>query len=63
MVLLAQELAQDRFAPGVRSLGLAEEGLALGPFDEALVSPAMLSRLSDLRAEIISGQIVVSIEE
>jgi len=63
VLMLIQELAAGRFTPGARSLGLAEGGLGLGPFDENLVSAAMLERLEILQAQIVAGQIVVEAPE
>jgi len=60
---LVEEVKDGQFAPGVRSLGLKEEGLTLGPFDESLVSAAMLERLEDLKRQIIAGEIVVEAVE
>ena len=57
--VLIEELESGQFTPGERSLGLAEEGLTLGPFDEDIVTTAMLDRLETLRAQIIAGEIVV----
>lgn len=63
VLTLVRELAEGHFTPGVRSLGLAEEGLSLGPFDETLVTPEMLTRLEELKERIIAGEIVVEVEE
>ena len=49
----------DQFTAGIRSLGLQEQGLALGPFDEDLVSDDMPQRLETLKQQIIEGKIVV----
>lgn len=62
VLTLVEEVKEDRFKPGVRSLGLAEEGLTLGPFDETLVSEAMHDRLNTLKQQIIAGEIIVEIE-
>ncbi len=62
VMLLIDEVKNGNFQTGVRSLGLKENGLALGPFDEAIVNRAMLDRLEDLKAKIINGQIVVQAE-
>lgn len=59
VLLLIGEIEAGQFQPGTRSLGLAEEGLGLGPFDEDLVSGAMLERLEELRQQIITGEIEV----
>ncbi len=59
VVILVEEVLQDRFAPGVRSLGLQEAGLSIGPFDDNLVTPDMLRTLDDLKARIIAGEIQV----
>jgi basic membrane protein A and related proteins len=56
------EVCTHSFKPGVRSLGLKENGISLGPFDETVVTPAMLNRLEELKQKIISGQIVVQSE-
>lgn len=59
VLLLINEVKNDTFKSGVRSLGLKENGLTLGPFDETLVSKDMLNRLEDLKQKIVNGQIVV----
>ena len=61
VLMLIQELETDQFAPGIRSFGLAEEGLSLGPFDENLVTDEMLKQLEQLREQIIAGEIVVEV--
>ena len=63
VLMLIEELEAGRFIPGTRSLGLAEAGLALGPFDENIVSGAMLKHLETLQEQIISGEIVVEAPE
>jgi basic membrane protein A len=47
--------------PGVTALGLAEGGvdLAMDEHNAALVTPAMQSRLSAARADIIAGKLKV----
>jgi basic membrane protein A len=62
VLTLVEEVQAGTFSGGTRSLGLAEEGLSLGPFDEEIVTPAMLNRLEELKAAIIAGEIVVNIE-
>ena len=62
VLALIEELLHGAFTPGVRSLGLAEQGLSLGPFDPELVSKEMLDRLEELKAKIIVGLIVVRAE-
>lgn len=59
VLVLTQDLANGRFTPGVRSLGLSEEGLSIGPFDEKLVSEAVKERLESLKADIVAGRIAV----
>lgn len=59
VLLLVGEVKQSKFTAGVRSLGLKEDGLLLGPFDPNLVTPAMLARLDELKGSIISGAVVV----
>ena len=61
VLTLIDELQKGRFAAGARSLGLREGGLSLGPFDDSLVSDAMLRRLESLQAQIIAGEIVVRV--
>lgn len=63
VLVLIEQLEAGRFAPGVRSLGLAEEGLALGPFDESIITGEMLERLETLRGQIVAGEIVVEVPE
>jgi basic membrane protein A len=63
VLTLLQELAAGRFTAGTLSLGLVEDGLSLGPFDETIVSDAMLARLQDLKQQIISGDVVVEVPE
>jgi len=63
VLMLVEEINNDQFTAGTRSLGLGEEGLSLGPFDENLVTDAMLERLEDLKQQIIAGEIVVQVVE
>ncbi len=59
-VLMAiQAASTGKFTPGVLSLGLKEDGLTLGPFDETIVKPDMLNRLETLKQKIIAGEINV----
>jgi basic membrane protein A and related proteins len=60
--MLIDEVSQGVFKAGVRSLGLKENGLALGPFDETIVTPAMLNRLDEIKQKIISGDIKIQSE-
>lgn len=59
---LIKEVREGKFTAGVRSLGLKEDGIALGPFDESLVTPEMSQRLQELRQKIIQGAIVIDSE-
>jgi basic membrane protein A and related proteins len=59
VLMLVGEVRGGTFESGVRSLGLKENGLSLGPFDDTIVTPAMLDRLDSLRKKIIDGEIVV----
>ena len=59
VMLLVKEVKDNKFSAGIRSLGLKEDGLALGPFDPDIVTPAMLARLDELKAKIISGSITI----
>jgi basic membrane protein A len=60
VILLIEEVVNGDFTAGVRSLGLKENGLSLGPFDPNLVNASMLGRLDDLKQQIINGQITVA---
>lgn len=60
--LVIQEVNDGNFKAGVRSLGLKENGLSLGPFDETIVTPVMLNRIEELQQKIISGEIQVKAE-
>jgi basic membrane protein A len=62
VLMLIQEVKDGIFQAGTRSLGLKENGLSLGPFDESIVSKAMLARLDELKQQIISGQISIKSE-
>lgn len=61
VLILVDEMIRDQFTAGPRSLGLAEEGLTLGPFDENIVTADMLERLDELKQQIIDKTIVVSV--
>jgi len=61
-MLLIDEIKKGTFKPGIRSLGLKENGLSLGPFDESIVDKKMLNRLEDLKKKIIGGQIAIQAE-
>lgn len=61
VLMLVNEVKDDQFTAGTRSLGLKEEGLSLGPFDENLVTGSMLERLELLKQQIITGEIVVEV--
>ena len=64
LMLVDEMLHADRkFQPGTRSLGLKEGGLALGPFNEKLVTAAMLKRLDELKQQIMAGEIVIRVPE
>ncbi|MBW2138897.1 MAG: BMP family ABC transporter substrate-binding protein [Deltaproteobacteria bacterium] len=59
ILLLVEDLTKGRFTPGVQSLGLAEGGLGLGPFDENIVTPSMVERLEALKQMIIERKLLV----
>jgi basic membrane protein A len=63
VLTLIEEVKNGTFTPGTRSLGLEEEGLSLGPFDETLVSQAMQEQLEELKQQIIAGEIQIAVEE
>jgi basic membrane protein A and related proteins len=60
--MLIGEVRDGRFKAGIRSLGLKEDGITLGPFDDSLVTKQMKDRLEELRKKIIDGAIVVKAE-
>lgn len=62
VMLLIEELYNESFTSGIRSLGLKENGIMLGPFDESIVNDTMLERLEDLKKNIIEGHIIVQAE-
>ena len=62
VLLVIKELHNGTFTSGIRSLGLKENGIMLGPFDESIVNDTMLERLEDLKEKIIGGQIEVRAE-
>jgi basic membrane protein A len=62
VMLLVDEVKSGTFKPGIRSLGLRENGLSLGPFDESIVNKNMLNRLEDLRKKIVGGDIAIQAE-
>jgi basic membrane protein A len=57
--MVISEAVQGKFQAGVRSLGLKENGLSIGPFDESVVTPTVTQRLEELQKKIISGEITV----
>ncbi|HEY94206.1 MAG TPA: BMP family ABC transporter substrate-binding protein [Dehalococcoidia bacterium] len=59
VMLVIGELNNGTFTTGIRSLGLKENGIMLGPFDESIVSDTILERLEDLKKKIIEGQIII----
>ncbi|MDY7077783.1 MAG: BMP family ABC transporter substrate-binding protein [Chloroflexota bacterium] len=63
VLTLIRGLESGQFTPGVRSLGLAEGGLSLGPFDEDLVTDAMANHLEELKAQIVAGELMVQVPE
>jgi basic membrane protein A and related proteins len=58
--ILIEEVNKGTFKTGTRSLGLKENGLSLGPFDETVVTRAMLIRIDEIKQKIINGEIQVS---
>jgi len=63
VLIVIDELYRGSFEAGVRSLGLKENGLQLGPFDTSIVTPAMLDRLDTLQRQIIDGKIIIQDEQ
>ncbi len=61
VIMLTEEVKTGTFKAGIRSLGLKENGITLGPFDESLVSKTVQNRLDDLKQKIIGGQIVIRV--
>ncbi len=62
VLTLIKEVMDGRFAPGIRSLGLQEGGLSIGPFDENIVTAPMRQRLEELEKKLIAGEITVKVE-
>jgi basic membrane protein A len=62
VILVIDEIATGTFEAGIRSLGLKENGIMLGPFDKSIVSQTILDRLEDLKQKIMSGEIIVLAE-
>ncbi len=62
VMLLIGEVKDGTIKSGIRSLGLKENGISLGPFDELSVTPAILARLEDLKQQIIDERIVIQVE-
>ena len=60
--MIIEEVSNGTFKAGIRSLGLRENGLMLGPFDETVVTPQVINRLEELKQKIISGEITVKAE-
>jgi basic membrane protein A and related proteins len=63
VVNLVNQVTADQFKAGTISLGLKEAGLAIGPFDPALVTAEMQTHLETLQQKIISGEIAVKVDE
>jgi basic membrane protein A and related proteins len=57
--MLIEEVSSGSFKAGSRSLGLKENGLSLGPFDETVVTPVIMDRLNEIKQKIIDGEIRV----
>ncbi len=57
--MIITEVSKGTFYAGVRSLGLKENGIQLGPFDEEVVTPTILNRIEELKQKIISGEIKI----
>ncbi|KTB47514.1 BMP family lipoprotein [Dehalogenimonas alkenigignens] len=62
VLLLVEEVKNEKFTPGTRSLGLKENGFSLGPFDTDLVTPQMLARLDELKQQITGGLLTILTE-
>jgi basic membrane protein A and related proteins len=60
--MVIEEVYNGTFKSGVRSLGLKENGISLGPFDQTVVTPVVLNRLEELKQKIINGEIMVQVE-
>lgn len=62
VMMLIEQVRQNQFEPGLYTLGLKEGGLAIGPFDEDIVTKDMLDKLKMLEQQIINGDIVVTVK-
>ena len=56
---LVEEIKNGEFKPGIRSFGLAEGGLSLGPFNEDIVDASIIRYLNGLEQKIIRGEIII----
>jgi basic membrane protein A len=54
-----EEVSKGKFQIGVRSLGLKENGIQLGPFDDTVVTPLISNHLEELKQKIVNGEIQV----
>jgi basic membrane protein A len=57
--MIIEEVNNGSFKAGIRSLGLKENGLALGPFDETVVTAQVMNTMEELKQKIINGEISV----
>jgi basic membrane protein A and related proteins len=60
--ILIEEVSENTFTTGIRSLGLKENGFSLGPFDDSVVTPAMLKTIDEIKQKIINGEVQVKVE-
>jgi basic membrane protein A len=63
VLFVINQIREHNFQSGVYSLGLKENGLQLGPFDETIVTSEMRDRLEELQMKIISGEINVRVAQ
>jgi basic membrane protein A and related proteins len=63
VLFVINEIKTGNFQPGTHSFGLKEDGLQLGPFDQAIVTQQMSSRLEELKQKIIDGEIIVQVAQ
>lgn len=63
VLMVIEEILNGTFSPGIRSLGLKEEGLSIGPFDANIVTDAMQERVEALKQQIIAGKIQITTPE
>ena len=58
--MLLREVREDMFTVGTRTIGLKENGISVGPFDETVVSRDIQKQLDALTEKMVNGEIVIT---